>query len=203
MSWRSVISRVTTPPRRCAGSSALQARGSRPRNIASVRCTSAARALGRARSWYQSAAEKGNVKAMHNLAVTASARDGGAADYALAAKWYGEAASYGLADSQFNLGILAEYGHRHVANPDADEVAAKAEWGEDAATSSGAQKENVALVSRAQALLNKLGYDAGSADGVMGERTRAAIRSFERKTGLKETGDVTVPLVTQLERAAG
>ena len=36
----------------------------------------------------------------------------------------------------------------------------------------------------------------------MGERTRAAIRSFERKTGLKETGDVTIPLVT-LERAAG
>jgi hypothetical protein len=49
---------------------------------------------------------------------------------------------------------------------------------------------------------HKLGYDAGSADGVMGERTRAAIRSFERKTGLKETGDVTIPLVT-LERAAG
>ena len=70
-------------------------------------------------------------------------------------------------------------------------------------TSSGPQKENVALVSRAQALLNKLGYDAGSADGVMGERTRAAIRSFERKTGLNETGDVTIPLVTQLERVAG
>ncbi|MCJ7526928.1 MAG: sel1 repeat family protein, partial [Methyloceanibacter sp.] len=31
-----------------------------------------AKDLGRARSWYQAAAEKGNVKAMHNLAVSAS-----------------------------------------------------------------------------------------------------------------------------------
>ena len=47
---------------------------------------------------------------MHNLAVSASGREDGSADYALAAKWYGEAAAYGLADSQFNLGILAEHG---------------------------------------------------------------------------------------------
>jgi localization factor PodJL len=51
---------------------------------------------------------KGNVKAMHNLAVNSSGREDGGADYALDSKWYGEAASYGLADSQFNLGILAE-----------------------------------------------------------------------------------------------
>ena len=33
-----------------------------------------ARDLGKARSWYAAAAEKGNVKAMHNLAVSVSAR---------------------------------------------------------------------------------------------------------------------------------
>ena len=66
--------------------------------------------LGKARSWYQAAAEKGNVKAMHNLAVSASGGAGRQADYGLAAKWYGEAAAYGLADSQYNLGILAEHG---------------------------------------------------------------------------------------------
>ncbi len=66
--------------------------------------------LGKARFWYAAAAAKGNVKAMHNLAVSVSGRDGGEPDYTLAVKWYGEAASYGLADSQFNLGILAEHG---------------------------------------------------------------------------------------------
>jgi localization factor PodJL len=47
---------------------------------------------------------------MHNLAVNLSGRESGTADYALAAKWYLETAFYGLADSQFNLGILAEHG---------------------------------------------------------------------------------------------
>lgn len=47
---------------------------------------------------------------MHNLAVSVSGAQGNSADYGLAAKWYGEAASYGLADSQYNLGILAEHG---------------------------------------------------------------------------------------------
>ena len=60
---------------------------------------------------------------MHSLAVTASARDGGTPDYELAAKWYGEAASYGLPDSQFNLGILAEHGLGQEQN-----VAAAYKW---------------------------------------------------------------------------
>jgi localization factor PodJL len=201
--------------------------------------------LGRARSWYQAAAEKGNVKAMHNLAVSASGRQSGNPDYALAAKWYGEAAAYGLADSQFNLGIVAEHGLGGAKNLSeaykwfalaakaGDEEAAKrrdlvkaelapaeleaaeqavaawtaktpvadangvdqpAEWAESSPT------PNTALVSRAQSLLNKLGYDAGAPDGLMVAKTRDAIKSFERKNGLQETGTVTIPLVTKLER---
>ena len=73
--------------------------------------------LGKARSWYAAAAEKGNVKAMHNLAVSVSAGD--KADYVLAAKWYGAAAAFGLADSQYNLGILAEHGLGMAKNPSA------------------------------------------------------------------------------------
>jgi localization factor PodJL len=46
---------------------------------------------------------------MHNLAVAAT-RESANADFALAAKWYAEAGSYGLADSQFNLGVFAEHG---------------------------------------------------------------------------------------------
>jgi TPR repeat protein len=37
-------------------------------------------------------AERGNVKAMHNLAVAAT-RESANADFAFAAKWYAEAAS--------------------------------------------------------------------------------------------------------------
>ncbi len=61
---------------------------------------------------------------------------------------------------------------------------------------------NTALVNQAQALLNKLGYDVGAPDGLMGAKTRDAIKSFERRNGLAETGQVTAPLVAKLERLA-
>ena len=53
----------------------------------------------------------------------------------------------------------------------------------------GSAAPNTALVTRAQNLLNKLGYDAGMADGLMGAQTRDPIKSFERKNGLEETGN--------------
>jgi localization factor PodJL len=62
----------------------------------------------RARVWYQRAAEQGNVKAMHNLAVLSVS--GGRSDYAAAGKWFGQAAELGLADSQFNLAVLHQSG---------------------------------------------------------------------------------------------
>ena len=66
--------------------------------------------LGRAKIWYGRAAEQGNVKAMHNLAVLAAGSKGAAPDYLTAAHWFGEAAARGLADSQFNLAVLHESG---------------------------------------------------------------------------------------------
>lgn len=203
--------------------------------------------IGKAKSWYQRAAEQGNVKAMHNLAVVVS-RESGNADFALAGKWFSEAASYGLADSQFNLGVLAEHGlgrdksledaykwyalaalshdlgaikHRDMvkaklspaasnraeaavknwtarpANLAANEVALQPSW-RTVSTGAGA-----AEIARAQTLLNKLGYNAGDADGAMGEKTREAIKVFELRTGMDETGEVSAQLLTRLERLAG
>ena len=43
-------------------------------------------------------------------------------------------------------------------------------------------------VRTAQANLNQLGYDAGSADGVMGNKTRTAISQFQTDQGLEMTG---------------
>lgn len=41
---------------------------------------------------------------------------------------------------------------------------------------------------RTQTELNALGFDAGPADGVMGQRTRAALRAFQVAEGLRVTG---------------
>jgi localization factor PodJL len=169
------------------------------------------------------------------------------ANYALATKWYAEAASYGLADSQFNLGVLAEQGLGQprdlvqayqwfaivAATGDAkaakrrDQVKSemtvaeftKAEqavraWpvkpqvaeanvvAEQPSWRAANETQSKALVARAQTLLAKLGYDAGTADGEAGPRTREAIKAFERRGGLEETGEVTLPLVAKLERQA-
>jgi localization factor PodJL len=53
-----------------------------------------------------------------------------------------------------------------------------------------------------QTLLNRLGYNAGPADGIMGPRTRSAIRSFERSIGWPETGRATPRLLNRMKQAA-
>ncbi len=57
-------------------------------------------------AWYQKAADAGNVRAMHNLAVMLAEGSTGKPDYAAAANWFTRAAEAGVRDSQFNLAIL-------------------------------------------------------------------------------------------------
>jgi localization factor PodJL len=59
-----------------------------------------------ARRYYIRAAERGNAKAMHNLAVLDADGGGKGPNYKSAADWFRKAAERGVADSQFNLGIL-------------------------------------------------------------------------------------------------
>jgi peptidoglycan hydrolase-like protein with peptidoglycan-binding domain len=59
-------------------------------------------------------------------------------------------------------------------------------------------------LARAQALLSELGYDPGSVDGYMGQRTAAAIKAFQKKEGITTNGRMSAALLAQLElRAAG
>lgn len=54
------------------------------------------------------------------------------------------------------------------------------------------------LVFEAQRLLGKLGYKPGPADGVMGPRTVAAIREFEKRIGLRATGQLNEALLAKM-----
>ncbi|HEX4178830.1 MAG TPA: hypothetical protein VHY57_10345 [Rhizomicrobium sp.] len=60
----------------------------------------------KAAHWYEMAANQGNRKAMHNLAVAYASRK----DMTNAARWFAKAAALGLSDSQFNLAVLYERG---------------------------------------------------------------------------------------------
>lgn len=54
-------------------------------------------------------------------------------------------------------------------------------------------------VQHAQRMLLALGYDIGLADGILGERTRAAIVAYQRKEGMSPTGNVSAELMQNLK----
>jgi len=57
------------------------------------------------------------------------------------------------------------------------------------------------LVRLVQRHLNDQGFDAGRDDGLIGPRTRAAIRRFQAARGLKTTGMIDFVLLDRLQDA--
>lgn len=70
-----------------------------------------------ARRWTERAAEGGDRKAMHNLALYFFEGAGGPKNLSSAADWFRRAASLGLVDSQYNLARLYEEGLGVPQNP--------------------------------------------------------------------------------------
>jgi TPR repeat protein len=70
-----------------------------------------------ARRWTERAAEGGDRKAMHNLALYYFEGTGGPKNTTTAAQWFRRAAEAGLVDSQYNLGRLYEEGFGVAQNP--------------------------------------------------------------------------------------
>lgn len=54
-----------------------------------------------------------------------------------------------------------------------------------------------------QRLLNELGYEAGTVDGIIGRNTRDAIRAFQESLGLEQTGTMNEAFEYALHRASG
>jgi localization factor PodJL len=162
-----------------------------------------------AAKWYGEAATYGLADSQFNLGILAEHGLGAPKNLSEAYKWFALAAKAGDEEAAKRRELVKvqlppadlETADQAVAAwtakapvAGANGVAEPAEWADSSPT------PNTALVSRAQSLLNKLGYDVGVPDGLMGARTREAIMTFERKNGLQETGKVTIPLVAKLER---
>lgn len=62
--------------------------------------------------------------------------------------------------------------------------------------------ETPSPVAAVQEMLNNLGYDAGPNDGLMGPKTRGAIREFQTDAGLPVTGRIDSELLAQLQSNA-
>jgi peptidoglycan hydrolase-like protein with peptidoglycan-binding domain len=63
-----------------------------------------------------------------------------------------------------------------------------------------AQAKPSNLLSEIQMLLNELGFPAGSPDGLMGRRTRQAIRAYQREHDLRVTGRPAAVLLGHLRQ---
>ncbi len=58
-------------------------------------------------------------------------------------------------------------------------------------------------IAELQDLLGQLGYDVGTADGIAGSQTRAALKAFQRSQSLPTDGFPTPELLRRLRRAQG
>lgn len=65
-------------------------------------------------------------------------------------------------------------------------------------TKNNAPLEDKTSVSKAQRALNKLGYNCGKADGILGSNTQKAIVSFQKDNDLTPTGEITQELLQKL-----
>lgn len=95
--------------------------------------------------WFSAAALGGNVKAMHNLAISLLNGSGVAKDSVTAASWFARAANMGYRDSAFDLAVLYERGEGVAQSP---QNALK--WYDDAASLGDAQAKDRASFLRSQ-----------------------------------------------------
>ena len=154
------------------------------------------------------AAEAGEPKAMHNLAVYFFRGDGGAQDLASAAQWFRKAAAAGVVESQFNLGLLYQSG-----SGVSKDLAQARQWFERAAASGDAEAREAALaldpktaalaaapldLRDAQRILARLGYYHGAVDGHATPAFRTALAGYQRQHGRQPTGALDPATISAL-----
>jgi len=163
-----------------------------------------------AAKWYGEAAARGLPDSQFNLGILAEHGLGMTKNLSQAYQWFALAAAQGDPEASKRREVIrVQLAPETLAQaeaavtawtampavPEANQVAENPSW-----VAQAPAKKATTLVSRAQTLLNKLGYDVGAPDGMVGPRTRTAIKTFQQRNGLDQTGDVSLPLVDKLER---
>jgi len=159
-------------------------------------------------TWFQQAAEHGHVDAQYNLGVVHAEGIGTERNLAEALFWFEVAAMAGDEGAEQEVANLRTRVSM-TESLDANERAKK--WKAKAPNALangkfGAQRWNTGnplQVQAVQTALGRLGFGAGTPDGVLGPRTAEAISDYQRMEGLEETGTITPELVDHLNARAG
>jgi len=172
----------------------------------------------KAGQWFLAAADHGLPDSQYNVAVLLERGLGLQEDLPAAYKWFTIAANNGDEGAVARRDVIADklaatalvdaklaaqtWGPR-AADPIANgNLSSLGNWGTQSLSSSTSSPRVAASdprVAQAQGLLRELGYQPGPADGLMGPRTRDAIRDFQSKAGLQVSGLVDRKLLDTLE----
>lgn len=165
----------------------------------------------KAAKWFLEAAEIGVRDSQFNLGILAAKGVGMPQNLEESYKWFALVAQSGDRDAEAKRDEIAnalrpeqlerarqatQLWKPRTPDAAANEVIVPDVWSESNDTTAGIDLKKAVL--NIQTILNKNGYEAGAADGVMGERTRSAIARFQSDNGMDPTGDITEPLVRAL-----
>lgn len=162
--------------------------------------------------WFKKAAEHGVSDSQFNLAILYARGNGVPQDLGESYKWFAIAAKGGDQDASEKRDDVANAMRKEPLdaaraaanswkpkplNPDANEVTVPDEWanGKPLTTASVDMEKAVLNI---QAILNKNGFDAGTPDGKIGQKTVGAIKAFQSSVGQEPDGRINEALVAEL-----
>ncbi|HEY0920750.1 peptidoglycan-binding protein, partial [Devosia sp.] len=163
-----------------------------------------------AAQWFGQAAERGLKDSQFNLGMLYARGLGVPQDLEQSYKWFAIAAMHGDADAEKARDDVAGSLAADVVGRLNAEVAAWTPAPIDLAANfapigtwsdsfdPGEPIASQQVVASVQLALRRLGYDVGTPDGVAGRKTAEAIRSFERATGMSESGAINPRLLAVL-----
>ena len=168
-----------------------------------------------AASWYRKAAEQGHANAQLELGRSYASGKGVPEDDVQAYAWINLACVQRGEDDEDAQQHRTDLRQRMTSAQlaEAQKLSRQLDaWIEDggdeptlAAISSGPVRSSAPshdMVRPAQSYLAMLGYDIGSMDGLLGERTTAAVRQFQQDMGISSTGRISEELLALLRTVA-
>ncbi|HEX2147579.1 MAG TPA: SEL1-like repeat protein, partial [Pseudorhizobium sp.] len=162
--------------------------------------------------WFKKAAELGVSDSQFNLAILYARGNGTAQNLGESYKWFAIAAKGGDQDAAQKRDEVAKAMRKEQLeearkaadgwkaqplNDAANTVQLPDEWSNETPVKTSSVNVEDA-VRNIQAILNKNGFDAGTADGKMGSKTIAAIKAFQTSVGQEPSGRVNEALVKEL-----
>ena len=173
--------------------------------------------LTNAASWFKKAAAHGVRDSQFNVGILYARGLGVNQDYIKAFKWFAIAAHSGDEQAKKRRETIAQAmsaerlaearaaveAFRPLPLDPAANVVPQPEGGWDEPAAAGklgkVRFNSPQLIEQAQAQLTRLGFDAGSADGKLGPKTRQAVRTFQATAGLAVTGKIDAALMDALQ----